>query len=106
MLENQHDEINPSKLPRTTVYSRAQPLKVSDIDSRVTQHTRPFAHGGELLGHGFRLVDIAPHDARVSTEVDQCAYLDAAQVPVSAGAEDDFVVWQNSTKVSMFPSDY
>lgn len=97
-----HHKINTAQFPHTTLSSSLQALKAANIHSANTNDFCSGASRGNIHCHLFGLLDIAPDNASIRSEVDESADLGAAYCPRATGTENHFVLCNRSAKNYMY----
>ena len=89
-----HDKINCPQFPHACLYRLFQTLQASYIHLSDADDLRTLSCSRNVLCHGLGLGGVPAYDASIGAEMDDGAYLGAADCAGATGTEDDFPSWK------------
>lgn len=87
-----HNKVNRTKLLNTALGGSLKIIEFTNIDCANADYFGARSDGGHVSGSGFSLFNIATDDAGICAEVNQSAYLGAADSTGATSAENDLVI--------------
>jgi hypothetical protein len=94
---NEHDEVNPAELLDTSCNGILQVLDLSNIYCPNANDLCALPRRCYTLRHAFCLFNIAPDNACIGTQVNECSYLGTADCAGASGTEDDLVICKRAS---------